>query len=119
MSGSPGGGVSLLYEMRQDVHGQWEDDGGILLCRDGVESLQVAKLQGRRGLRDHKRGLLQSTGCVHLTLCGDHLEGDTEGARWGADRERLLAGGVSVMSVLTLALASRVASASAAMALWS
>lgn len=92
-------GGSLPHEVRHDVHGQWEDDGGVLLCCDGVESLQVAQLQGRRGLGDHEGGLLQSTGCVHLTLGGDHLQGDTGRARWWVDRAGLLPG--SVMSVYT------------------
>lgn len=85
--------------MRYDVHGQWENDGGVLLCRDGVESLQVAELQGRRGLRDHEGGLLQSTGCVHLPLGGDHLRGHRRRAHWWVNREQLLTRGVSVMSV--------------------
>ncbi len=38
--------VSLPHEVRQDVYRQGEDDGGVLLRCDGVESLQVAKLQG-------------------------------------------------------------------------
>lgn len=38
--------LSLPHEVRQDIHGQGEDDGGVLLRCDGVESLQVAKLQG-------------------------------------------------------------------------
>lgn len=92
-------GGSLPHEVRQDIHGQWEDDGGVLFCCDSVESLQVAELQGRRGLCDHEGGLLQSTGCVHLTLSGDHLQGDMGRARLWVNREWLLTGGVSVMSV--------------------
>lgn len=92
-------GGSLPHEVRYDVHGQWENDGGVLLCCDGVESLQVAELQGRRGLGDHEGGLLQSTGCVHLPLSGDHLRGDRGRARWWVNRERLLTRGGGVMSV--------------------
>lgn len=92
-------GGLLPHEVRYDVHGQWEDDGRVLLCRDGVESLQVAELQGRWGLCDHEGGLLQSTGCVHLTLGGDHLPGDTGRAGCWVNREQLLTGHtVGVMS---------------------
>lgn len=37
---------SLPHEVSHDIYGQGEDDGGVLLRRDGVEGLQVAKLQG-------------------------------------------------------------------------
>lgn len=65
--------VSLPHEVTQDVHGQWEDDGGVLFCCDGVESLQVAKLQGWRGLCDHEGRLLQRARGIHLTFCCDNL----------------------------------------------
>lgn len=68
--------VSLPHEVTHDVHGQWEDDGGVLLSCDGVESLQVAKLQGWRGLCDHEGRLLQRARGIHLTLCCDDLEPD-------------------------------------------
>lgn len=38
----------LFHEDRQHVDGQGEDDGGVLLCGDGVESLEVSELQGSR-----------------------------------------------------------------------
>lgn len=69
---------SLAHEMRQDIHWQGEDDGGVLLRCDGVEGLQVAKLQGWRGLCDHEGRLLQGTRCVHLTFCCNHLYVDQE-----------------------------------------
>lgn len=85
--GSDGEGGSLPHEVRNDVHGQREDDGGVLLCCDGVESLQVAQLQGRRGLRDHQGRLLQGAGRVHLALGCDHLQTDTGGGRgWWVTR---------------------------------
>ena len=37
---------SLPHEVAHDINGQGEDDGGVLLRCDGVEGLQVAKLQG-------------------------------------------------------------------------
>lgn len=37
---------SLPHEVSHDIYGQGEDDGGVLLRRNGVEGLQVAKLQG-------------------------------------------------------------------------
>ena len=35
--------------MRDDVHGDGEDDGGVLLSRDRVQGLEVAELQKRDG----------------------------------------------------------------------
>ena len=55
---------------------QWEGeyDGGVLLCGDGAQSLQVAQLQAGWRLCDHQRCLLQGAGGVHLSLCRDHLQ---------------------------------------------
>ena len=36
----------FLHEAGHDVDGQREDDGGVLLSRDGVKSLKVAELEG-------------------------------------------------------------------------
>ena len=37
--------VLLAEEVVQDVHGHREDDGGVVLGGDAVQSLQIAKLQ--------------------------------------------------------------------------
>lgn len=46
------GGVLFLatHHTLQHIDGQWEDDGGILFCSDGGQSLEVSELQGGRGL---------------------------------------------------------------------
>lgn len=134
--------VLLPHEVGDDIHGQGEDDGGVLLCCDGAESLQVAKLQGWRGLCDHEGRLLQSARGIHFTLCCDHLHAEQEGEIRIAGKKKPITPENSdlfsrnklfntcvctpcactvwiVLYVLTLALASRVASASAAMALCS
>lgn len=64
---------SLPHEVSHDIYGEGEDDGGVLLCRDGVEGLQVAKLQGWGRLCDHEGRLLQGARGVHLTLCRNNL----------------------------------------------
>lgn len=64
---------SVLHQTLHHVQRQWENDGGVLLGSDGVESLQVAKLQGARRLGDYQRGLFQSAGRIHLALGCDHL----------------------------------------------
>lgn len=56
------------------VYGQREDDGGVPLCCDGVEGLQVTQLERRGRLGNHQRGLLQSPGGLRLSLGGDHLK---------------------------------------------
>ena len=42
------------HEVRHDVNGQGEDDGGVPLGRDAVQGLQVAQLQGGRRLGHHQ-----------------------------------------------------------------
>lgn len=63
-----------LHEALQHVDGQREDDGGVLLRCDGVEALQVAQLERRGRLGDDQRGLLQSSGGLHLPLGGNDLK---------------------------------------------
>lgn len=63
----------MLHQTLYHVQWQWENDGGVLLGSNGVEGLQVAKLQGARRLCDYQRGLFQSAGCIHLALGCDHL----------------------------------------------
>lgn len=128
--------VSLLHEVRYDIHGQGEDDGWVLLRCDGAESLQVAQLQARRRLWDHNGCLLQGARCIHLTLCCNHLHvGRQRDIRMAHNNRVPKMAYIGFYSkrkcahtpcmycdptfhhVRTLALASRVASASAAMAL--
>ena len=37
----------FLSETLEQIDRQWEDDGGVLLGTDGVQSLQVSELDGR------------------------------------------------------------------------
>lgn len=60
---------SFLNEVADDVDGQREDDGGVLLSCDGAESLEISELKSGWRLSDHQRRLLQSPGCIHLSLC--------------------------------------------------
>lgn len=69
---------SVFHEPVHHLQRQRENDGGVLLGSDGVEGLQVAQLQGGRRLRDHKGGLLQRPGRVHLSLRCNHLEEERE-----------------------------------------
>lgn len=62
--------------MVKDIHGQGEDDGGVLLGSDGVEGLQVAQLEGGGRLGDDQRRLLQGARRVHLSLRCNHLQID-------------------------------------------
>lgn len=63
----------LMHKVAYDVHRQRENDGGVLLGCDGAQSLKVSQLKARWRFWDHQRRLLQSPGCVHLSLCCDHL----------------------------------------------
>jgi len=38
-----GGSLFLVDEMADDVHGDGEDDGGILLCRNRIQRLKQMK----------------------------------------------------------------------------
>uniref|UniRef100_A0A1I8FL99 Peptidase_M14 domain-containing protein n=1 Tax=Macrostomum lignano TaxID=282301 RepID=A0A1I8FL99_9PLAT len=58
------------HEFLQDPR---EYDGGILLGRDRIESLQVAQLQRERRLVEDVGGLLQGAGGLLLALSCDHL----------------------------------------------
>lgn len=64
--------------MRDEINGEGEDDGAIALLRDGVQRLQVTKLQGRRTLGDHLGRLLQGTCRLLLALRSDHFSSRLE-----------------------------------------
>ena len=63
----------LLHEPGQEIDGQREDDGGVLLSRDGVKSLKVAELEGVGRLSDDVSCLLEGPGGILLSLSGNHL----------------------------------------------
>ena len=52
---------------------QREDDGGIFLCGNGSECLQISELQSTRRLADDVRCFLQGKGCVLLSFSCDDL----------------------------------------------
>ena len=96
-------------ELGQKVDGDGEHDGAVALRRDAVEGLQVAQLQ-------------------HATLIGENRTAFDCGATWRAAGQSLIISAACLSALLawcspsaaiTLALASRAASASAAMARWS
>ena len=63
----------LLHHVLDQVHGEGEDDGGVLLRRDRLQGLQVPELEGGRTLRNDVRGFFQAFGRVHFSLGGYHL----------------------------------------------
>ena len=69
-----GGGAALrLHGAVEELDRHREDDGGVLLGRDGVEGLQVAQLQRQRRLADDVRRLLERPRRLLLALRRDHL----------------------------------------------
>ena len=65
--------TSTAHEVLDDVDGQREDDGGVLLGADARQRLQVAQLQRGRTLGDYFGGLLQGARRALLALRRDHL----------------------------------------------
>jgi len=63
----------LAREVLQEFGGEGEDDGGVLLGRDAVESLQIAQLQRRRWLVDYVGRVFQRSRRPVLALRRDHL----------------------------------------------
>ena len=66
--------TSLSHERGHELNRERENDGGVLLGGNRVQGLQVSKLDGRRGFRDHIGRLLQSPRRLLLTLSCDHLK---------------------------------------------
>ena len=95
--------------MLDEVNGQGENDGRVLLGRYGVEGLKVAELERRTRLGDHLGGLFEGSRGLLLTLGCDHLEFHT-------NRSLIVDSQQNGPDQGTLARASRAASASAAMA---
>ena len=77
----------VLHETLQQVYGQGEDDGGVLLGGDGVQRLQVAQLKSGWRLRDDVSGFLQGARGFLFPLGRDHL-GDRDIDRY-IDRDHL------------------------------
>ncbi len=133
----------VVHELRQEVDGQWEDDGGVLLGRDGVQRLE------RRGEKAPDEDPSQRSGsqcaqplivtiwdicslhtiilrysaaylykvvltCKYLSCSADDDSAMTSEASFSA-----LEAFCSPSAAMTLALASLAASASAAIALCS
>ena len=95
-------------ELGQKVDGDGEHDGAVALRRDVVEGLQVAQLR-------------------HETIVRENRSASDIGATWRAAGQSLMISAACLSALLawcspsaaiTLALASRAASASAAMARW-
>ncbi len=63
-----------LHKSLQQINGQRENDGGVLLCCDGVEALQVPQLESRGWLSNDQRCFFQSPGGLHLSLCSYDLK---------------------------------------------
>lgn len=116
--------------MLQYIYGQRKDDGGVLLCCDWVEGLQVSQLESRGWLGNYQGGFFQSPGGVHLSLCSNDLKHRQTiiistivpsqhpfFCTVRVHQEQILI--KSSTALFTFALASRLASASAAMALCS
>ncbi len=65
---------SLVLEQHlEEIQGQREHVGVVVLSRDAVEGLEVTQLQGSRGFVHHISCLTQLPGCTLLTLGRDHL----------------------------------------------
>ena len=60
-------------EMRQQLDGQREHDGRVLLGRNVGQRLQVAELKGCRRLGNDVRSFFESSGGLLFTLGGDDL----------------------------------------------
>ena len=90
-----------------NADGEGKNDGGALLNRNGVESLEIAKLESLRGALYHLGCLLQWLWSISFTLSCNHLK------RFWYFKEWVW------RAWQTFALASLAASASAAIALCS
>ena len=65
--------VQSTHSRPHDIHGDGEDDGGASLSSNGVQGLQVAKLESS-GRGNCISGFLQSTGSIELSFGRDNLE---------------------------------------------
>ena len=66
--------LHLWRQTTEEVHGEREDDGGVLLRGDGVEGLEVSQLEGSGRLVQHVGCLLQGSGRVLLSFSRNHLD---------------------------------------------
>lgn len=67
------GVCSLPHEAGNEVHGNREDHGGVPLCGDLSQRLQVAELESGWRLGHDVRRLLQRARGLHLPLSSYHL----------------------------------------------
>lgn len=65
--------LSLSHEAGNEVHGNGEDHGGVPLCGDLSQRLQVAQLESSRRLGHDIRRLLQRARGLRLSLSSYHL----------------------------------------------
>merc|ERR1719414_848497 len=65
--------VLVAQETRDQVDRKRENDGRVLLRRNGVECLQVTELEGRRRLGNDLRGLFESSRGFLFALCSNNL----------------------------------------------
>jgi len=113
----------VLISVSSWSHCQWqtvdwerEHDGWALLCRNGVKCLQISQLEGKKNdyfsksLRSHR----PIFDVIIFTCRADLLSSRTKAASF-----KCVEAFFSPSAATTLARASRAASASAAMALWS
>ena len=63
-----------VHEAAHDVDGHREDDGGVVLCGDAVEGLEVTELQGGRAVGDHLGRVTKRPARLVLPLGRDHLK---------------------------------------------
>ena len=75
--------VLLSKEFHEQIDGQGEDVGVVVLCRDGVEGLQVAQLERGRGLVDDVGCLAELLRGTPLPIGCYHLRSGREGGRGG------------------------------------
>lgn len=73
---------SLDEQLPQQVQGQGEHVGVVILGSYGVQRLQIAELQRGRGLVHHISSLTQLPGGTLLTFSRDHLQGVWSDNEW-------------------------------------
>lgn len=65
--------ISLPKEPTQQIQGEGEHIGVVILSRDGVQGLQVSELQGSRRLIHYISSFTQLLGCPLLPFSCHHL----------------------------------------------
>ena len=110
----------MSKELCNEVNGEGEHVGVVLLSCDGVERLQVPQLKSSRRLIHYIGSFTQDMGSILFTFSRYDLQTEKEGEKKNRGSELTLIKMHGYVTVeLALALASLVASASAAIALCS